>query len=393
VPAGRSSRPRSRSSSRPGSGSSSYLGSRPARAALALCTVAVTAAVATPTPAGAVPGPDAGLSLDEVKLRVAALDRQAEVAAEAYNGAQEEVRAVEQRLVQYQATAQRQQAKVAEMQDRLGLFAAAQYRAGGLDATLQTMLSKNPEQFLQQAATLSQLTDQQSAAIRSVETEQQKLAQDRLVAAQQAQEFGQTHAEARQHKLQVESTLQQAQRLLNSLTEKERKRLEEAQRAARAAQRAEVTRTTRAGSDEPSKKRPDPPPDPRSDPPVTVPPASGRAGAAVAYAKAHLGDSYVWGGAGPHGFDCSGLTMMAWRQAGVSLHHQASQQYHEGRHVPRSALRPGDLVFFYSGISHVGLYIGGGRMIHAANPREDIKIDEISGGYWAGVYVGAARPA
>jgi cell wall-associated NlpC family hydrolase len=82
---------------------------------------------------------------------------------------------------------------------------------------------------------------------------------------------------------------------------------------------------------------------------------------------APLGQPYVYGGSGPGGFDCSGLTSWAWRAAGVSLPRTAQAQYNAVRHIPISALQPGDLVFYGSagGIYHVGIYVGGGRMIHA----------------------------
>jgi cell wall-associated NlpC family hydrolase len=101
---------------------------------------------------------------------------------------------------------------------------------------------------------------------------------------------------------------------------------------------------------------------------VSSTPASGSAGAAVSYAMAQLGDSYVYGAAGPDAFDCSGLTMMAWSQAGVSLPHSSSAQMGYGTPVSTSSLQPGDLVFYYSPVSHVAIYIGNGMIVHAANP-------------------------
>jgi cell wall-associated NlpC family hydrolase len=118
---------------------------------------------------------------------------------------------------------------------------------------------------------------------------------------------------------------------------------------------------------------------------------STRARKAVAYALAHRHDQYRWGGTGPHRFDCSGLTLAAWRQAGVKLPHRAKLQFRKGKHVAKSKLKPGDLVFFYTAKSHVGIYIGGGKMVHAANPRADIKVDSITRGYYAKKFVGATR--
>jgi cell wall-associated NlpC family hydrolase len=116
---------------------------------------------------------------------------------------------------------------------------------------------------------------------------------------------------------------------------------------------------------------------------------SSKAAKAVAYAKAHLGDPYVYGAAGPHSFDCSGLTMKAWKAAGVSLPHNTNAQYAKAKHISKSSLRPGDLVFFYSGMSHVGLYVGNGKVIHA--PHSGSSVQYIKMKYMP--YAGAARPS
>jgi len=102
--------------------------------------------------------------------------------------------------------------------------------------------------------------------------------------------------------------------------------------------------------------------------------------AVIAFARAQLGEPYVWGAAGPSSWDCSGLTLMAWRQAGVQLSHYTGAQYEETQRVPISQLQPGDLVFYgNSGPTshHMGLYIGGGQMIHAPNPSTVVKISSI----------------
>ena len=115
--------------------------------------------------------------------------------------------------------------------------------------------------------------------------------------------------------------------------------------------------------------------------------ASGRAAVAIKYALAQVGDSYVYGAAGPNAFDCSGLTMMAWGQAGVGLPHSSRAQA-SGTHVARSDLKPGDLVFYYSPISHVGIYLGNGLIVHAANPGAGVKVSDVN----EMPYAGAVRP-
>ncbi|HLN79311.1 MAG TPA: NlpC/P60 family protein, partial [Nocardioidaceae bacterium] len=122
--------------------------------------------------------------------------------------------------------------------------------------------------------------------------------------------------------------------------------------------------------------------------PTPAPSGSGRAGAAVAYALSQVGDAYVWGATGPSAFDCSGLTLMAWSQAGVSLPHSAAQQMSSGTPVSQSQLQPGDLVFYYSPVHHVGIYIGHGQIVHAANPSDGVLVAPLL----SMPYSGAVRP-
>jgi cell wall-associated NlpC family hydrolase len=120
-----------------------------------------------------------------------------------------------------------------------------------------------------------------------------------------------------------------------------------------------------------------------------LPPASHGAATAIAYARAQLGKPYAWGGAGPNSFDCSGLVMRAWGAAGVSLPHYARAQYTDTAHVPIADLQPGDLVFFGSDLHHVGIYIGGGQMIHAPQTGEFVSITGI---FWPDLQPYGGRP-
>ena len=119
---------------------------------------------------------------------------------------------------------------------------------------------------------------------------------------------------------------------------------------------------------------------------------SGRGATAAAYARAQVGKAYVFAAAGPNAFDCSGLTMVAWAQAGVGLPHASSQQYAMTARVDSGSLVPGDLVFFYSDLHHVGIYVGGGMFVHAANPGDGVVMDDLFSSYWQSVYMGAGRP-
>ncbi len=118
-------------------------------------------------------------------------------------------------------------------------------------------------------------------------------------------------------------------------------------------------------------------------------PASGAAATAVAFAKAQVGKPYQWGAAGPDAYDCSGLTMAAWAHAGVSLPHSSAAQYDATRRVSADELQPGDLIFRYSPISHVSMYIGGGMQVSATHTGDYVRIQSAS---LSGI-VGYGRPA
>jgi cell wall-associated NlpC family hydrolase len=154
-----------------------------------------------------------------------------------------------------------------------------------------------------------------------------------------------------------------------------------------AADRTRVLLSRMRAADRPSA------PSPASVGPVAPPPSGGGGGgsgsgaAAVAYARAQVGKPYCYGGAGPGCYDCSGLTMMAWRQAGVSLPHSSASQFNVGRRISASELQPGDLIFYYSPISHVSIYIGGGQRISATHTGDYVRVQSLGSSI-----VGYARP-
>ena len=124
---------------------------------------------------------------------------------------------------------------------------------------------------------------------------------------------------------------------------------------------------------------------------VTIPPAGTLGEKAVQIAEQELGVPYVWGGASPSGFDCSGLTMWVYAQLGIYLDHYTGSQWNEGVHVPRDQLAPGDLVFFEPTLGHVGMYIGNGAFIHAPHTGTVVQISSLSDPWYASQYQGAVR--
>jgi len=216
----------------------------------------------------------------------------------------------------------------------------------------------------------------QDADLRRAEAARVALAQTEELANQQVAKLKELEATAAKEKAAADSKLDEARELLARLKKKERERL--------AAIQAERAAAARAASRDALRDAPAPSPQP-----TYGNSGSGRAAVAVAYARAQVGKPYVYRGSGPSVFDCSGLTSAAWAQAGVYLPHAASAQYSGSTRV--TALQPGDLVFFYSDIHHVGIYVGGGTFVHAANPGDGVVAESLYSSYWQSVYMGAGR--
>ncbi len=309
----------------------------------------------------------------QVKSRVDRLYQEAEVATEKYNGAKEKADAAEQRLEKLRDEAARKEDRLSSAREALGSVAAAQYRAGGLDPAVQLALSSDPDGYLDGAAFVERAGSRQQATVGRVRKELRDIERLRGAARVEVASLTSRRAELKRHRESVTGKLETARRLLSRLTAEERSRIADGtggtgERASRAA--APGPHTVLSASA--------PAPDPDS-----------RAAAAVAYAYRKLGSPYVWGATGPNAFDCSGLVQAAYRAAGVSLPRTTYAQIDAGRRVSRSELRPGDLVFFYSGISHVGIYVGNGQMIHAPNTSAPVRVDPVD----QMPFAGAARVA
>ncbi|MGH8776440.1 MAG: NlpC/P60 family protein [Jiangellaceae bacterium] len=341
----------------------------PRRTLVALCTAAVTTIGGlTLAPVGHA---DPQLTLEEVRTKVDDLNHKAEQAAERYNAATDELAEIQRRLEGAAANVERQQIRVNELTADMGGFAAASYRAGGIDPTLNALMASDPADFLAQASVVDAYANQQADQLAAVAVQRQRLEQDRLLADEELGRLEAVEADLAEQQAVVERHLADAQELLDGLEAEERAQLD-AERAERARAAAADRASRGGGSDE-------------SLPDV---PASGRAKIAVDFALAQLGEPYQWGAEGPGSWDCSGLTMMAWREAGVSLPRSSAAQIGVGTRVSKSQLQPGDLVFFYSPISHVGIYLGGGDIVHATHPGDVVSIDPLA--YMP--FSGATRP-
>jgi cell wall-associated NlpC family hydrolase len=202
------------------------------------------------------------------------------------------------------------------------------------------------------------------------------------VKAQADQE--QVVAERAAQRASIQSQLAERQALYSSIKDQ----IAELEAAERARQARLAAQAKAAAKQQQSAPAPAPAPSSPSGGSSAPPPATHSS--VVSIALQYLGVPYVWGGASPSGFDCSGLTMYAYAKVGVYLPHNAAMQYGMGTPVSRSQLAPGDLVFF-SGLSHVGMYIGGGRFVHAPHTGDVVKISSLSEYWYAATYVGARR--
>ncbi|MCX4802078.1 NlpC/P60 family protein [Streptomyces sp. NPDC058682] len=322
---------------------------QPNRARVTVLTSVAAAAVAlTAQSASAAP---AKPSKDEVKSQVDALYEEAEQATEKFNGAKERQDKLEKEIGQLQDQVARGQGELNELRSTLGSMASAQYRSGGIDPSLALLLSEDPDSYLDKASSLEHLSAKQVEGVQRIQDKQRTLAQQRQEAAGKLADLDATRKELGEKKKVSTEKLAAAQALLNTLTTQER-----------AALKDEETRASRADSQ-------------RVD--LGNVKASGRAGAALEAAKTKLGFTYQSGGTGPTVYDCSGLTQWAYKQAGVNISRTTFTQVNDGTRISRSQLQPGDLVFFYGDLHHVGLYAGNNMTLHASNPRSGIKYESM----------------
>ncbi|MGW5675191.1 NlpC/P60 family protein [Streptomyces sp. NPDC003860] len=295
----------------------------------------------------------------QIKARVDKLYQEAEAATEEYNGAKEQADRARRELDRLRDEAARRTDRLNSTRNALGSIATAQYRAGTMDAGLRIALTSDPDEYLERAALAQRVGDRQAAAVSRVRQQLVGIDQLKQTADRQAAELKSRQTELAGHKSSVQRKLAAAESLL-----------------------AQLTAEQRAAYDAPQDA-------PSTAAPAAVGATSQRAARAVAYAYGALGKPYVWGATGPASYDCSGLTQAAWRAAGISLPRTTYTQIDAGKRVSRSELAPGDLVFFYPGISHVGLYVGGGRMVHAPRPGAPVRIASID----EMPFAGATRPA
>ncbi|MFJ8699710.1 C40 family peptidase [Streptomyces ardesiacus] len=357
----------------------------PALATAALTSVALLSQTAHATPSDDRP------TLEEVQKKVDDLYRQAGSATEKYNAAKEKTSKQRKKVDDLLDDVARRTQKLNDARDELGSFASAQYRTGAsVPETATLLLADSPQDYFDQNQLMDRLTGRQKSAVDDYVTQQSETMKKRREATESLETLTASQNDLRTAKATVQKKLATARELLSELTAEEKARLaaiekkkqEEAERkAAELAKKQEAERERQAEAarkQESGTGSPGTSTGTGSSGPSTPDTSNGtQAEKAIAFARAQIGKPYVWGATGPGSYDCSGLTQAAWKAAGVTLPRVTYDQVNAGTTVPVSQAQPGDLVFFYDDISHVGLYIGDGMMIHAPKPGAYVREESI----------------
>ncbi len=337
---------------------------------------------------GAAPAAQAApRDLQQVRNQVRDLQAQAESATERYNEAQVRLTDIQSDLDSLERKVTREKRNLGEISAAVDELARSAYTSGGVDTSLQVLLADDPNEFLAQAAALDQVAMSQASSLRKTQTARLRLAQAEAELKQKQDSAKSVRNEMKDAKEEANERLNAAEGVLSGLEAEERARI--AQLAAKERKAALAAAAAAARQIDQS----------QSQGQQNGPSAGGggfsgggRAATAVRYALAQVGDRYVAATSGPNTFDCSGLTMTAWRQAGISLPHYSYSQYSKSRKIPLSQAQPGDLIFYFGGsVHHVGMYIGNGKMVHAANPDEGVVITDVLGPWYNRYFTGVGR--
>jgi cell wall-associated NlpC family hydrolase len=313
------------------------------RALATLCVAASAALVLPVGPAEAKP------SLKEVKAKLAKLNSQVDHLDNTYNKVKEDRQAAKKKLEALTKSVADDKKVYGQMRVRVAQLVASAYKSGESGDIPALVSAKNPADVLDQISMFTQLTHNRSTEVSQFLNAAQLLQRQQAQAQQATDDLNAKLKSEKAQLAKIKKAVGEQQRLVNKL----------------GGGTSGAIGGTYTG------------------------PASGNARTVLNWAYSKLGTPYEYGGTGPR-YDCSGLTMMAWRQAGVSIPRVVPDQYNATRRVARADLQPGDLVFF-DGLGHVGIYVGGGKFIHSPHTGDVVRIASLSG-YYSSNYVGAGRP-
>ncbi|QCD59085.1 C40 family peptidase [Streptomyces hawaiiensis] len=313
------------------------------RRTAAVVTLALALTATLHQPAGAEPQ-----SLPEVRAELDRLYHQAEVATEKYNALDGKVTRQEKRLGTLRAQVTSAERKLSRLTGLAGAAVRSQYRGGAVPAEVQFALADDPERALDNASLARQAQLATNRGIKALALAAEELRTRGDEAADELKRLRRNRGSLDSHRRTIRTRIDAARRVESRLEDTQRRALAALER--RTADEAQAA-WVRSGV---------------LDSAGTEGSTAGRE--AVAFATGELGKPYVWGAEGPDSYDCSGLTSQAWLAAGVVIPRTSQEQWRLLHRVPVTKMRPGDLIIHNADASHVSLYIGDGRMIHAPRP-------------------------
>jgi peptidoglycan DL-endopeptidase CwlO len=349
-----------------------------------LAVALLAASSATGEPAGVA---SKQAQAESVLAQIQSLDASLEHAIEAYNLANEKLKAIRSGLRENQVELQIAETNLKRAQGALASRVVAIYTSGETDSTLDVLVgSRSLVDLVDGLEAVDRVSEQDAEVLGDVNQFRAQVKRQRALLRHARAQQAQLVAERAATKASIESRLSERQSMLSSIRSEIA-----AIRAAERRRQAELERQARARIAAPQPLIPElAAAEPVAEAPSVLPPAApAKYGGVVGIAMQYLGIPYVYGGSTPAGFDCSGFVMYVYSQVGVSLPHNAAAQYAYGTPVDRSQLQPGDLVFF-NGLGHNGIYIGGGNFIHSPHTGDVVKISSLSGWYTS-TWVGARR--
>ncbi|MSO16193.1 MAG: peptidoglycan endopeptidase [Candidatus Planktophila sp.] len=297
------------------------------------------------------PTSQAAPTLAQVQAQVIRYEEEATSAAEGAQEAKVKLNSLTRSLAGIQAQAQIQAKTVDAISKTLGAIAIDQYKSGTISQSLELLFSSDPSLYLSSAGSLEAITRQKGIQLRKFQSAEQQLNATSLTVSDRLAQVKALQKKLAEKSALATAKLAQAESILAKLKKEDRERLARLAQEREDADQASSLKAAKSAAG-----------------------VSGRAGLAIKFAFKQIGDKYVFGADGMIYWDCSGLTMRAYQTAGVSLPHSSAAQARMGKSIPFSQKKPGDLMFFGRPVSHVGIYLGGGKMVHAPRSGSRVKV-------------------
>jgi peptidoglycan DL-endopeptidase CwlO len=315
--------------------------------------------------------PSPALAAPTIKSAQQEVDRLRTLAAEKFEAANEtnfRIRKLEEETGALKKRESILQKQLDASQEKLARIAIARYKSDGLGDSLDLLFSSDPTGFLFSSGALDVIARNYASQTQEYATNKQMVEASQFIISDRTKLLKQQRAKLKTEVARAKAALTGAEKILKSLKKEDREKLakQEAARESKILSASQKFAKSYKGDNT-------------------------RGSIALKYALQQVGDIYVWAAAGPTRWDCSGLTMRAFQQAGVSLPHSSRVQVKYGKSIPYGSVKPGDLLFFGRPISHVSIYVGGGKMVQAPRPGKRVEVVQLTPRFGSKPFVGAKR--